>query len=152
MKMFPMFIDEFEALSYAARQQGCVQMIDAVFARIEGQGRDPGSGEDEFLRDAISAGADANVALAADRAARACTATASRSRPDWLSQTVPCRCAKRGKTRGPSGSNQADETAPATASAIAIEITGTRRMGVLCRNVPRSCCTRALTCDAHRGR
>lgn len=71
MKMFPMSIDEFEALSYAARQQGCVQMIDAVFARIEAQGRDPSSGEEEFLRDAIyaDADADANVALAADRAA-----------------------------------------------------------------------------------
>lgn len=33
MKMFPMFIDEFEALSQAVRQQGCVQIIDAVFAR-----------------------------------------------------------------------------------------------------------------------
>jgi len=71
MKIFQMSIEEFEALPYAERQQGCVQMIDAVFAQIEGQERDPSNGEDEFLRDAISAYADANFALTAACAASA---------------------------------------------------------------------------------
>jgi hypothetical protein len=71
MKMFEMSIEEFEALPYPERQQGCARMIDAVLARIEGQGRDPSTGEDEFLRDAISAYADANFALTVESAARA---------------------------------------------------------------------------------